>query len=130
MLLCGYTGLYVPGPRAFHVRGGTIGAQSELPRFYLVRNTLVTLLKDLPASLLLRSVPKIALYHYGQLVAARNAGVARAVLRGYGAFLRMLPATLRKRRRVQRRREVTPVVFASEVRTDYPFPTRLGRFLP
>ena len=72
MLLCGYSGLYVPEPKAFHVRGGTIGAQSDLPRFYLVRNALITLLKDLPASILLRSLPKIALYHYGQLIAARG----------------------------------------------------------
>jgi GT2 family glycosyltransferase len=130
MLLCGYTGLYVPEPKAFHVRGGTIGAQSELPRFYLVRNTLVTLLKDLPASLLLQSLPQIALYHYGQLVAARKSGVARTVLRAYSAFVRAIPATLRKRRSIQRAREITPAAFAEQIRTDYPTPTRLGRFLP
>jgi GT2 family glycosyltransferase len=130
MLLCGYKGLYVPEPQAFHVRGGTIGAQSELPRFYLVRNTLVTLLKDLPASLLLRSLPKIALYHYGQLAAARKAGVARTALRAYAAFIRAIPAILRKRRGVQRAREITAAAFAAQVRTDYPMPTRLERFLP
>ncbi len=130
MLLCGYTGLYVPEPKAFHVRGGTIGAQSELPRFYLVRNTLITLLKDLPASILLRSLPKIALYHYGQLAAARKAGVARTVLRAYAAFVRAIPAILRKRRTIQRARQTTPAAFAAQVRTDYPMPTRLERFLP
>jgi GT2 family glycosyltransferase len=130
MLLCGYTGLYVPEPKAFHVRGGTIGAHSELPRFYLVRNTLITLLKDLPVSLLLRSLPKIALYHYGQLVAARKAGVARTALRAYAAFIRSIPGTLRKRRGIQRARQTAPAAFAAQVRTDYPMPTRLERFLP
>ena len=129
MLLCGYSGLYVPEPRAFHVRGGTIGTRFDLPRFYLVRNALITLLKDLPTPILLRSLPKIALYQYGQLVASRKQGVARTVLRAYGSFLRMLPATLRKRRTVQRARQVRPAEFAGQVRTDYPLPTRLRRFI-
>jgi GT2 family glycosyltransferase len=130
MLLTGYSGLYVPVPKAFHVRGGTVGAQSELQRFYLVRNTLVTLLKDVPASVLLRSLPKIALYHWGMLIAGRKRGVARTVLRAYGSFLRMVPATLRKRRAIQRVRKVPPQAFAARLRTDYPVESRLGRLLP
>jgi GT2 family glycosyltransferase len=131
MLLRGYSGLYVPEPKAFHVRGGTVGAAaSDLPRFFLVRNALITLLKDLPASVLLRSLPKIALYHWGQLSAARRERYARRVLQAYASFLRMVPATLRKRRAVQGDRTVSPAAFASQVRTDYPFPTRLGRVLP
>jgi GT2 family glycosyltransferase len=129
MLLCGYSGLYVPEPKAFHVRGGTVGDQTELPRFYIVRNTLITLLKDMPASILLRSLPKIARYHYGQLVAARKARGARTVLRAYASFLRAVPATLRKRRAIQRVRTVDLAEFATHPRTDYPMPTRLERFL-
>jgi GT2 family glycosyltransferase len=129
MLLRGYTGLYVPEPRAFHVRGGTIGARSDLPRYYLVRNSLVTLLKDLPGTLLLRSLPKIALYNWGTLSAARRDGQGRRVIRAFGAFLRMIPATLRKRRTVQRARRIEPADFAAQLRTDYPIETRLARFL-
>jgi GT2 family glycosyltransferase len=129
MLLSGYAGLYVPEPKAFHVRGGTVGVQAELPRFYLVRNAMITLLKDMPASVLLRSLPKIALYHWGQLVSARREGFARTVLRAYASFLRMVPATLRKRLAIQRARKVEPADFAAQLRTDYPLPTRLARFL-
>jgi GT2 family glycosyltransferase len=129
MLLLGYSGLYVPEPRAFHVRGGTVGPATELPRFYLVRNALVTLLKDMPASLLLRSVPKIALYNWGTLSAARHEGYARRVLQAFGSFLRMVPATLRKRRAVQRGRRIDPGTFTAQLRTEYPFPSRLGRLL-
>ncbi|HEY3191604.1 MAG TPA: glycosyltransferase family 2 protein [Solirubrobacterales bacterium] len=118
MLLAGYTGLYVPEPKAFHVRGGTVGVQSELSRFYLVRNALITLFKDLPASILLRSLPQIARYHYGQLIAARREGVARTVLRAYASFLRAMPSTLRKRRNIQRARKVRPAIFAAQLRTD------------
>ena len=112
MLLRGYSGIYVPQPRAFHVRGGTVGAQSDLPRFYLVRNTLVTLLKDMPASILFRSLAKIALYQYGVLASSRRQGIGRT-LRAYGSFLRMVPATLRKRRAIQRERRVAPAAFAA-----------------
>jgi GT2 family glycosyltransferase len=130
MLLGGYSGLYVPEPKAFHVRGGTVGANEDLPRFFLVRNALVTLLKDLPAPVLLRSLPKIALYQWGALSAGRRDGYARRVLQAFSAFARMIPATLRKRRAVQDRRAIAPAEFAALVRTDYPLPTRLGRFLP
>jgi GT2 family glycosyltransferase len=129
MLLRGFRGLYVPEPRAFHVRGGTVGPSTEVPRFFLVRNGLVSLLKDMPASVLLRSAPKIALYHWGQLLAGFREGYARRVLRGYASFLRMAPASLRKRRMVQRDREIAPAAFASQVRTEFPFPSRLGRLL-
>jgi GT2 family glycosyltransferase len=129
MLLRGFRGLYVPEPKAFHVRGGTVGPSTDLPRFYLVRNGLVSLLKDMPASVLVRSVPKIALYHWGQLLAGFREGYARRVLRGYASFLRMVPATLRKRRSVQRDREIPPAAFSSQVRTEFPFPSRLGRLL-
>jgi len=127
MLLCGYSGLYVPEPKAFHVRGGTIGAQSELPRFYLVRNTLITLLKDLPASILLRAAPKVLLYQYQQLAWARKEGFARTVLRAYGSFLRTVPSTLRKRRLIQRRRAATAQAFSSQLRSEYPLQTRFSR---
>jgi len=129
MLLLGYSGLYAPEPSAFHVRGGTVGAATELPRFFLVRNALITLLKDMPASVLLRSLPKVGLYHWGQLSAARREGYARRVMQAYASFLRMVPATLRKRRAVQRGRAIRPAAFAAQLRTDYPFPSRLGRLL-
>jgi GT2 family glycosyltransferase len=129
MLLDGYSGLYVPEPKAFHVRGGTIGANQDMPRFFLVRNALITVLKDLPASVLVRSLPKIALYNWGTLSAARREGHARRVMQAFGSFLRMIPATLRKRRSVQRDRRIEPAAFAAQVRTDYPLPSRLGRLL-
>jgi hypothetical protein len=74
-------------------------------------------------------MPKIALYHYGQLAAARKAGFARTVIRAWAAFMRSIPATLRKRRPVQQARKVTPADFAGKLRTDYPLPSRVARFL-
>jgi GT2 family glycosyltransferase len=127
MLLEGYRGLYVPEPEAYHVRGGTVGERSDLTRFYLIRNTLITLLKDLPASILLRAAPKVLLYQYQQLAWARKDGFARTVLRAYGSFLGTVARTLRKRRLIQRRRAATAQAFSSQLRSEYPLQTRFSR---
>jgi GT2 family glycosyltransferase len=129
MALAGFPGAYVPGPTAFHVRGGTTGRESDLTRFYVVRNTLITLLKDFPASILFRSLPKIALYQLDQLRGGIRSGYGRTMLRAILGFLKELPTTLRKRRRVHRRRAISTADFRSLLLTEYPFPTRLGRLL-
>jgi GT2 family glycosyltransferase len=126
MLLDGYRGRYVPETSAFHVRGGTVARGSETTRFYLARNTLITLLKDLPASLLLRSLPKLVLYQLHLLREARADGFSRTVLRAYGAFLRRLPATVRKRRRIQRERAISPAAMGSALISEYPLPLPLS----
>ncbi len=130
MLLAGYRGLYVPAPEAYHVRGGTAGRDPGQTRFYLARNTLTTQLKDLPLPILLTSLPKILLYQYQQLAAAQGAGFIRTVLRAYGSFLRAVPRTLRKRRRIHRGRPVTAQEFGSNLLREYPLQTRFSRGKP
>jgi GT2 family glycosyltransferase len=127
MLLAGYRGLYIPGPEAYHVRGGTAGRQSETTSFYLTRNGLITLLKDLPISVLVSSLPKILLYQYQRLAAARADGSTGSVRRAYGSFLRTLAGTLGKRRRIQRQRSVPAREFASNLISEYPLRTRFSR---
>jgi GT2 family glycosyltransferase len=125
ILLEGYRGLYVPGPVAFHIRGGTVARQSETTRFYLTRNALITLLKDLPASILLRSAPKLLLYQLHLLREAHREGFGRTVLRAWGAFIRAAPATLRKRRRIQRRRAIPAAEMGGALISEYPLPLPL-----
>lgn len=124
MLLSDYRGLYVPKPRAYHVRGGTTGRGSELALFFAVRNGLITLIKDMPGPILWRSLPKIALYESFQFTSARRSGRMRPFLRAYASALRALPATLRKRRQVQRRRAISAAGFQRFLLTNYPMPTR------
>jgi GT2 family glycosyltransferase len=129
MVLQGYQGLYVPGPVAYHVRGGTIGQESDRTRFYVLRNTPITLLKDYPGPILWRALPKIAAYQAHQWRVARKGGFARTLLRAYASFLRTIPKTLGKRRRVQRRRALTAPDFGSLLLTEYPVRTRFRRLL-
>ena len=127
MLLTGQRGLYVPGPEAYHVRGGTADRRSETTSFFLFRNGLITLVKDMPASILIPSMPKILLYGYTQYRGAREGGIAGIFRRAFGSFLRMLGATLRKRRGVQGTRSMPVSELRSLLRTEYPFPTRFSR---
>jgi GT2 family glycosyltransferase len=129
MVLQGYQGLYVPGPVAYHVRGGTIGQESDRTRFYVLRNTPITLLKDYPGPILWRALLKIAAYQAHQWRVARKGGFTRTLLRAYASFLRAIPKTLGKRRRVQRRRALTAPDFGSLLLTEYPVPTRFRRLL-
>ena len=126
MRLAGYRGLYVPAPEAYHVRGGTTGTASELTRFYITRNTLITLLNDLPRPLLARSAAKIALFHVDRLREAMRQGEAATMVRAYLSFLRTLPRTLAKRRRALRKRAPLEEV-ASAWNEEYPLETRFGR---
>ena len=129
MRLAGYRGVYLPGPAAYHVRGGTLDRQSDLTRFYINRNAWITLLKDLPAATLWRSTLKILAYQLHLIREARGLGFARTLLRAYGSFLRSVPATLSKRRRVVRARVLPPEELEAQLHTEYPFPTRFERLL-
>jgi GT2 family glycosyltransferase len=129
ILLAGYGGLYVPGPEAYHVRGGTAPRDSRRTSFFLFRNALITLLKDMPGSLLLASLPKILLYQYVQYRTARDSGIRGVFRQAWASFLRVLAPTLRKRRAVQGQRAIPVEVYRSLLRTEYPLPTRLGRLV-
>jgi len=129
MVLRGYQGLYVPGPVAYHVRGGTTGQESDRTRFHVLRNTLITLLKDYPGPVLWRALPKIVAYQAHQWRIARKGGFARTLLRAYASFLRGIPRTIGKRRRAQGRRAVNASAFESLLLTEYPVASRFRRLL-
>lgn len=129
VLLAGYTGLYVPAPVAFHIAGAKAGKTPELQRRLFYRNQLLTWVKDVPWSILWRALPKALLYLLHQYRVERQNGSPRVALGAYAEFLRMLPATLRKRRRVLRRRAISTAELRSLMRADYPFPTRLRRLV-
>ena len=91
------------------------------------RNQLVTLVKDVPWSILWRALPKVMMYLHYQYVVERRNGAPQVALGAYAEFLKMLPATLLKRRKVMRRRAISAPELRSMMRADYPFPTRWKR---
>lgn len=105
--LLGVEAIFVPGARVYHHLSATAGG--VLGSYYVGRNTIWTIAKNMPRTLLWRNLPKIV---GAQLSIARDAllnwrgAAARARLRGQIAGLLGLPSILRKRATIQPRRIV------------------------
>lgn len=105
--LLGWQTAFAPAARVYHKLGGSGG--DELSSFYVGRNTIWTLAKNMPTSLLLAHAPQIA---GAQLSIAFDAlrncrgSAARARMRGQVAGLLGLPRVLQKRAVVQSRKRL------------------------
>jgi GT2 family glycosyltransferase len=105
--LLGWGAVFVPEARVYHHLSATGGG--ALASYYVGRNTIWVIAKNMPRGLLLRHAPRIVA---GQariaLDALRNwrGAEARARLRGMVAGLLGLPAALAKRKLIQPRRVI------------------------
>jgi GT2 family glycosyltransferase len=97
--LAGWPCRWVPSAVAYHVGGATSRRMGDLETELIARNTLALVLKSFPAGRLVLWSPLIVAY---QLVVLAR-GPWRAVLRGWSAAVRGLPATCRARAEVRRR---------------------------
>jgi GT2 family glycosyltransferase len=107
--LLGWRFLYVPAAVAWHARGFGRQDRARAPRALRhasLRNRYATILKNDAALPLLRDLPRLAAFELAQAawVAAREP----ALLLAYAEVLGRLPATLRRRRALGRRRRVSP----------------------
>jgi hypothetical protein len=84
----------------------------------LRRNGVLLTLKTFPASALVLHLPKIVLHNLGWLRGSMREGLGRAHLAAWGQVVRMLPATLSKRRAIQRRRRAGRRELGRVVTTD------------
>jgi GT2 family glycosyltransferase/radical SAM superfamily enzyme YgiQ (UPF0313 family) len=101
--LAGYRCLYVPSARAYHVGAATTGSQyNPMTVFHIARNTVFLMVKNLPAPLLRRSVPRM-IWHLltRQLYHTLRTGQGRAHLSGLLAAYRLRHLLRRKRAEVQ-----------------------------
>lgn len=100
--LLGYPVIYVPDAVAYHRLSATGGG--TLASYYVARNTIAVLVKNLPGPILRRHLPAIVAYQVslilGTLPRLREPA-ARARLRGLLAAPRLIPILLPKRRRIQ-----------------------------
>lgn len=118
--LRGWTCRYVPAARCFHM-GSATTARAELSAKHallLRRNGVLLTIKTFPASALLWHLPRIVVFNAGWFVGSVREGLGRAHLAAWGQALRMTPATLRKRRAIQRSRTVGRRELAAAVTTD------------
>jgi hypothetical protein len=98
--LLGYTARYVPAAVAYHMGSATINQKPGRWSHLFPRNQIYVTVKNLPRSLAIRYLPRIAVSEVAWLRADLRRGLGRKHLEG-------LPLALRKRREIQRRRRVS-----------------------
>jgi len=121
--LAGFACRYVPTAVVYHMGSATLGAgMTDFTRYHLTRNAVWLVVRDYPAAALLRQLPRLA---YAQAAGLRDAwrrGQLGPWARAWRDALRGLPAALRDRREVQRRRRVSlrrlDAVIRDRVQTD------------
>jgi GT2 family glycosyltransferase len=104
--LAGYRCLYVPESVVYHMGSATFGKRSPTATRLGSRNSLCMLVKNLPAPLVPGFLPFVAAGQLSRLVVTASTSTLRAHLEGLAGALRLLPLMLRKRREIQRRRQV------------------------
>ncbi len=105
--LLGYPVIYVPDAIVYHRLSATGGG--TLASYYVARNTIAVLVKNLPGPLLRRHLRAIVAYQASLVLDTLphlREPAARARLRGLLAAPGMIPALLPKRRRIQSARRV------------------------
>ncbi len=119
-LLLGYRPALIDSPAArHHGQASSGGGFSTFVLYHGIRNSIWTLLKCVPASVLALRLPWILAMHAGIVLRHSLRGEGRTVLRLYRDALARLPAVLRQRRAIQRQRRIAPSVFARYVSTRF-----------
>ena len=117
--LLGWSAVFAPTARVYHHLSATGGG--VMASYYVGRNTIWTIAKNMPTTLLLRNLPSILLAQVEIAVTALaniQGAAARARLRGQLAGLLGLPAQLRKRQLIQARRQMDDETFALRLSHD------------
>ncbi len=104
--LAGYCCLYVPGSVVYHMGSATFGKRSPTAVRLGTRNSLCLLVKNLPTPLVPGYLPFIVMGQLSRLIVTASTSTLGAHLQGLAGALRLLPLMLRKRREIQKRRQV------------------------
>lgn len=125
--LAGYRCLYVPQAVVHHRVSATLQRLGGETFYLHVRNSEYVFWKDMPALLLLGLLPLHSLYILGGLIYHTLKGRGRLFVRAKRDAFRHLPSTLRKRQKVQGRREVSLRYVMAVLDKD--IPGTIGRIL-
>ena len=112
--LAGYRCLFVPGSVVYHMGSATFGKRSPTSTRLGTRNSLCMLVKNLPTPLVPGLLPFFAAGQLSRLIVTASTSTLGAHLRGLAGALRLLPLMLRKRREIQKRRQV-PIGYVKEL---------------
>lgn len=105
--LAGYDCLYVPQAVAYHHQSAS-GSRFGKKYYYVARNSLLVILKNMPAPLLHRYLLHVVSVPLSYAVYSGMAGQVGVQARVCLSTLRLLPRMLQKRRRIQRTARRSP----------------------
>jgi GT2 family glycosyltransferase len=120
-LLQGWQCWYIPEARVYHIGSATAGKASAFSFKMMVRNHLKLIFKNFPTGALIRYAPKIAYAELRLLGAAIRQRYHREYLWAIGSFLKDFPITIRHRRGVQARRNVSNAELDAVIDKHFPY---------
>ncbi len=109
--LRGHRCLFVPAAKAIHHVNASIRTFSHTYVFYGHRNSEYLFWKNMPGWMLLRFLPERLLFDFVSLVYFTFKGRGLSFLRAKVSFLRNIAKVLRKRRKIQSDRRLSPAQF-------------------
>ncbi len=140
MQVLGHVGYYIPQARVYHLGSATSGGEfSPMGVRLRTRNSILLLLKSVPASILCRTIPMILAAQLWWLLRVIRHGRPTCYLQGIGQAMSLMPSIYRSRSRLRRLWDQDSVerlwqsILSSEslARRDYhpSAPARPSRFL-
>ena len=105
--LAGFRCLYVPEAICYHKRGATGGKVAHYPIRMGERNLTAFYIKNFPLVILLSRFPFILASRVRRMYRSARAGMGRATWEGFVEGFTLLPAMIRKRRKIQKTRVVS-----------------------
>ena len=120
--LAGYRCWYVPTARVLHRGSATTRRISAKATRLASRNGLLALIKNIPSPLIFKLLPWIMVGQLYQLVLFARQGNFGPALQGKLEVIKLLPATLAKRRYIQAQRQISVAQFEQRM--------KLGRTTP
>ncbi len=115
--LLGYSGIYLPAARAYHIGSATLG-QPLHPRVieFITRNIVCMLTKDYPAPIFRRLLPRIVFYQFLWMMFAIKNRAIGAYWRGLRSALRNRRSMRQKHRELMSKRRITDDDFLERLR--------------
>jgi hypothetical protein len=127
--LAGYRCVYVPGARVSHRGSATTRAIRARATRLASRNGLLAVIKNVPGRVLIKMLPWLLLGQLYQLVLFARPGQLEAAIMGKLDLIRLLPVTLKQRRKIQSQRKLTPRQFEQQMKLGRNAPRLLQRVL-
>jgi GT2 family glycosyltransferase len=106
--LHGYPCIYIPTAIVFHRYRASLGSGSARQVFYSQRNIEFVYFKNMPFSLILRSLPQRLIYELGAAIHCIGQGNAGPFVRSKLSAIKHLSSMWRKRWRIQQSKKMDP----------------------